>query len=63
MDQDWRNTFGILICAEMCDGAGAGIYKVTVHQTLAELCAFETSYKLFISGLSSYSLHLVKLKL
>ena len=25
MDEDWRNTFGILMCAEICDGAGAGI--------------------------------------
>ena len=25
MDEDWRNIFGILICAERHDGAGAGI--------------------------------------
>ena len=25
MDEDWRNAFGILICTEICDGAGAGI--------------------------------------
>ena len=25
MDEDWRNTFGILMCTERCDGAGAGI--------------------------------------
>ena len=25
MDKDWRNTFGILMCRELCDGAGAGI--------------------------------------
>ena len=25
MDEDWRNAFGILTCAEICDGAGAGI--------------------------------------
>ena len=25
MDEDWRNAFGILMCAEICDGAGAGI--------------------------------------
>ena len=22
MDEDWRNAFGILMCAEICDGAG-----------------------------------------
>ena len=25
MDEDWRNAFGILMCAYICDGAGAGI--------------------------------------
>ena len=25
MNEDWRKTFGILMCAEICDGAGAGI--------------------------------------
>ena len=25
MDEDWRNTFGILMCTEVCDGAGMGI--------------------------------------
>ena len=25
MDEDWRNTFGIFMCKERCDGAGAGI--------------------------------------
>ena len=25
MDEDWRNIFGILMCTEICDGAGAGI--------------------------------------
>ena len=25
MDEYWRNAFGILICTEKCDGAGAGI--------------------------------------
>ena len=25
MDEDWRNTFGILMCMEIWDGAGAGI--------------------------------------
>ena len=25
MDEDWKNAFGILMCPEMCDGAGAGI--------------------------------------
>ena len=25
MDEDWRNAFGILMCLEVCDGAGAGI--------------------------------------
>ena len=26
MDEDWRNAFGILMCVEICDGAGMGIY-------------------------------------
>ena len=26
MDEDWRNAFGILMCKEICDGAGAGIW-------------------------------------
>ena len=26
MDEDWRNAFGILMCAGICDGTGAGIY-------------------------------------
>ena len=25
MDEGWRNEFGILMCMEICDGAGAGI--------------------------------------
>ena len=25
MDEDWRNASGILMCKEICDGAGAGI--------------------------------------
>ena len=25
MDEDWRNAFGILMCTDICDGAGAGI--------------------------------------
>ena len=25
MNEDWRNAFGILMCTEICDGAGAGI--------------------------------------
>ena len=24
-DEDWRNAIGILMCAEICDDAGAGI--------------------------------------
>ena len=29
MDEDWKNTIGILMCAEICDGAGAGIWDST----------------------------------
>ena len=25
MDEDWRSAFGILVCMEIRDGAGAGI--------------------------------------
>ena len=25
MDEDWRNAFGISMCAEICDDAGMGI--------------------------------------
>ena len=25
MDEDWRNAFGILMCTEICYGAGTGI--------------------------------------
>ena len=25
MDEDWRNAFEILMCAEICDGPGPGI--------------------------------------
>ena len=25
MDEDWRNTFGILVCTEISDGAVTGI--------------------------------------
>ena len=25
MDEDWGNAFGISMCAEICDGTGAGI--------------------------------------
>ena len=25
MDEDWRNAFGTLMCAEICDGIGVGI--------------------------------------
>ena len=25
MNEDWRNAFGILMCREIFDGAGAGI--------------------------------------
>ena len=26
MDEDWRNTFGILMSKEICDGTGTGIW-------------------------------------
>ena len=26
MDEDWINVFGILMCTEICDGAGAGTW-------------------------------------
>ena len=29
MDEDWRNAFGILMCMEICDGAGPGICNGT----------------------------------
>ena len=25
MNEDWRNAFGLLMCREICDSAGAGI--------------------------------------
>ena len=25
MDEDWRNAFGILMCAEICNGTDVGI--------------------------------------
>ena len=25
MDEDWKNAFGILMCTEICNGAGKGI--------------------------------------
>ena len=25
MDEDWRNTFGILMCAKICAGTGVGM--------------------------------------
>ena len=31
MDENWRNTFGILMCAEICDGDGAG-YAMARHR-------------------------------
>ena len=29
MNEDWRNAFGILMCREICDGAGAGVCDVS----------------------------------
>ena len=31
MDEDWRNTFEILICTEICAGAGMG-YAIACHR-------------------------------
>ena len=28
MDEDWRNAFGILMCAEVCDGLAWGYAMV-----------------------------------
>ena len=30
MNEDWRNTFEILMCMEICDGAGAGICESAI---------------------------------
>ena len=30
MTEDWRKAFGILMCREICDGAGAGICDGTL---------------------------------
>ena len=45
MDGDWRNTFGILMCREICDGAGMGICD-GVPSTCSSLL-YIVSYKYF----------------
>ena len=36
MNVDWRNTFEIMMCAAICDGAGAGICDVA--PSTVQLC-------------------------
>ena len=39
MDEDWRNAFGILMCAGICDATGAGICN-GVPSTCLLVCIF-----------------------
>ena len=57
MDEDWRNAFGILMCMEICDYAGAGICDgspltcssslVGFYECCSLLCIFSTIYPCF----------------
>ena len=43
MDGDWSNAFGILMCREICNGAGAGIFDgapSTRSNVILFLCVF-----------------------
>ena len=40
MDEDWRNAFGILMCMEICDGAGTGICDGTPSTALVFFFVF-----------------------
>ena len=40
MDEDWKNAFGILICTEICDGAGAGICDGTPSTALVHYAPY-----------------------
>ena len=48
MNEDWRNTFGILMCREICDGAGGGICNCT-PLTFSSLIFSSSSQILFIT--------------
>ena len=42
MDEDWKNAFGILMCMEIYDGAGAGICD-----GMPSTCSSETTVHTF----------------
>ena len=53
MDEDWRNAFGILMSAAICDCAGAG-YAMARHRL-----ALVTFYVFFFSFILKFWLHLL----
>ena len=46
MDEDWRNAFGILICTEICNGAGAGYMMARHPLALVQFVKILYSYDL-----------------
>ena len=47
MNEDWRNAFGILMCREICDSAGAGISDGA--PSTCSSCFFNLSKYMFFS--------------
>ena len=55
MYEDWRNAFGILMCPEICDGAGTGICD-GASLTCSSCCwSFSDSYRSYGDSCRSYS--------
>ena len=47
MDEDWRNIFGILMCMEICHGAGAGICHAAPSTCSSLLIRLQVSWEVF----------------
>ena len=46
MDEDWRNSFGILMCTEICNGTDAGICDGSPSTCLSYCCCFFVCFSL-----------------
>ena len=54
MDEDWRNAFGILMCTEICDGAGAGICD-SAPSTCSSTCIYSAPARIRGQRCAGYS--------
>ena len=59
MDEDWRNTFGILMCAQICDGAGVGIYDdaPSTCSSIKNIFVLKNKYGMFFLTIHEGKIH------